>query len=330
MRGDLSEEQVRTRFQQRVIPYLESLLANATGSRLWPTLLVYTAGQPGSGKSQANARATLARPSLVSVIGDDLRPFHPDYGRLMREDPGSMPRVTAQAAGRWVEMSANYLRERRADVLIETTLRSPTAMMRTITAFRQAGYVVELHALAVPPEVSRLGTIERYLRQAQESGAGRWTPSSIHDEAFVRAPYTIRELVQSGVIDRLVIENRTGATLFEQACIEAESLADAGHAAAAELKLARHLDRLTSTEAIHWLTVADTAAQACAHHPAWDPDVIATITRVVTQDARRIAQLAYPGDSGHQQQVLTSLRASLEPPSDAETRPDTTASDSQP
>lgn len=125
MRGDLSEQELRTRFHHRIVAYLAELITQASSIRLWPTLLIYTAGQPGAGKTQANKRAIRTYPSLVPVVGDSLRRFHPDYESLMNEDPTAMPETTAQAAGRWVEISAEYLRERRADILIETTLRSP-------------------------------------------------------------------------------------------------------------------------------------------------------------------------------------------------------------
>ncbi len=82
-----------------------------------------------------------------------------------------MPAATAQASGQWIGMAADYLRAQRSDVLIETTLRSPEAMVQTISAFRQAGYVVELRVVAVPQEVSRLSTVERYTRQVGRTRA---------------------------------------------------------------------------------------------------------------------------------------------------------------
>ncbi|MBE6476719.1 MAG: hypothetical protein E7Z97_01420 [Propionibacteriaceae bacterium] len=296
MSAEPTEEQLRSRFEQRVVPYLENLREQAVGGPSWPPVVVYVGGQPGAGKSRTTERAAQARPSLVPIIGDDLRQFHPDYPRLMREDPLAMPEATAQASGRWIGMAADYLREQRADALIETTLRSPDAIARTIASFRAAGYVVELRTVAVPHEVSRLSTVERYTRQVDAVGAGRWTPESAHDEAFERAPGTVRELIAAGSVDRFVIEDCSGRIVFDRSYfgIRDEGLLSAGREAEAVLDQARGVDRLTPEAAIGWIELARDQIERVRGlgHQQQDPDLLSTIERIGTADARAVAARA--------------------------------------
>ncbi|MGW9114782.1 zeta toxin family protein [Microbacterium sp. NPDC055683] len=298
MRGELSAEQLRSLFAQDVRPFLEEQCSQAGHGRSWPPALVYTGGQPGAGKSRANERAAQARPSLVPVIGDDLRQFHPDYARLMRENPLAMPDVTAQASGRWIGMSAEYLRERRADVLIETTLRSPEAMASTIASFREAGYVVELRVVAVPHEVSRLSIVERYTGQVEATGAGRWTPAAAHDEAYARAVATAERLVAAGAVDRFVIEDRSGVVEFDRSYfgIRDDGLQRAGREAGAAFEQARGVDQLTPETARSWVELARLQIERVRERGQRDPDLLATVERIGTVDAVVVASRAYPDE----------------------------------
>ncbi|MGO2520377.1 MAG: zeta toxin family protein [Microbacterium sp.] len=311
MSGELRPEQLRARFERRVVPHLEEQRARITGGPSWPPVLVYTGGQPGAGKSRANERAAQSRPTLVPVIGDDLRQFHPDYVRLMREDPLSMPEATAQASGRWIGMSADYLREQRADVLIETTLRSPDAMASTIASFREAGYVVELRVVAVPHEISRLGTVERYTGQVEAAGVGRWTPAAAHDEAFARGAGTARELIAAGAVDRFVIEDRAGAVVFDRSYfgIRDDGLRGAGRDAAVAFERARGVDRLTPAAARGWIELAHDQVERVARLDRRDPDLLATVNQIGRDDGAAVAARAYPADPARAREEATALRA---------------------
>lgn len=311
MSGELSEQQLRSLFDQDVRPYLEVQRSQIPGGHSWPPVLVYTGGQPGAGKSRANERAAQERTSLVPVVGDDLRRFHPEYPRLMREDPLAMPDATAQASGRWVGMSAEYLREARADVLVEVTLRSPDAMAATIASFREAGYVVELRVVAVPHEVSRLSTIERYMGQVEATGAGRWTPAAAHDEAFARGTQTITDLVSSGAVDRFVIEDRSGAVLLDRSYfgVRDDALQLAGREAGEAFGRARDVDQLSPEAARSWVGLAQSEISRVRQFEQRDPDLLATVERVGGVDAPAIAGRAYPGDPERARAVSVELGA---------------------
>ncbi|RLP07178.1 zeta toxin family protein [Propionibacterium australiense] len=311
MSDELTEEQLRARFERRVVPYFEDLREQAGGGSSWPPVLVYVGGQPGAGKSRANERAAQSRQALVPIIGDDLRQFHPDYARLMRDDPLAMPGATAQASGRWIGMAADYLREQRADVLIETTLRSPDAMAKTIASFREAGYVVELRTVAVPHEVSRLATVERYVAQVEATGAGRWTPAAAHDEAYMRAGPTIEGLVQSGSVDHFVIEDRTGVVSFDRSYfgVRDAGLQQAGREAGAAFERARSIDHMTPAAARSWIELARDQIERVRGLGQQDPDLLSTVERIGTTDARAVVARAYPEEPARASAAAMTLSA---------------------
>ncbi len=77
-------------------------------------------GQPGAGKLLAARMVRRAmRPGTTHLIGDDFKAQHPDYLRLLREDPrraGAAIRADYRA---WFTQAEQYVRDRRGDVLIE-------------------------------------------------------------------------------------------------------------------------------------------------------------------------------------------------------------------
>lgn len=295
----LSEKELNYYFNQDVVPYLESQLANALPAREGERpVLVYTGAQPGAGKSRLNERVEREYPGIVTVVGDDLRQFHPDYERLMRKNPLAMPEATAQASGQWIAMSAQYLRERGADVLIETTLRSGQAMAGTIDEFRGAGYEIHLRALAVPQQVSRLSTVERYVGQVEARGAGRWTPGKAHDDAYRLAPATIETLISSGRVDRLVVENRGGEVLFErdyQGMKSTERQA-AGVEAAQMFELSRRPTMMSASQAQQWCEQAWRDLGRVANIETKDSDLLSTVQHIITTDTPVMAAQAWPED----------------------------------
>lgn len=173
--------------------------------------------QPGAGKSRSAVNVQkLAHPQqLTPIIGDDLRIFHPDYDRLIRTDPLTMPDATAPALSQWVETAIATAQRERFPVLVEGTFRRPEVTSATVRDFRNAGFDVHLVALAVPDWESRLGILERYVEDHALNRAARWTDLEAHDRSYVAAPTTIAEAIGTGEVNRVTVLNRAGQVLHD-------------------------------------------------------------------------------------------------------------------
>ena len=305
--NDLPLGELQRLFETRVISHLHDNQnpENPTpGQRLW---FVSVGGQPGAGKGRVIEAAGRAHPGSVIVNGDDLRTFHPDYPRLMATDPLSMPEVTAPAAGSWVGMSNQWLRDNRISAVVETTLRQPAVLLREFKAFRDAGYGTELRVVAVPPEVSRLGTLTRYVEQVRDTGAGRAVTAEGHDIPTAAVLGTVETLVASGLVDRVVVQDRDGRVFLDTEVTQGGPEL-AGQARDA-VNQARNVTSVTPEQAQAWFRAATATLDGLQGVPV-DHDLLQVSARLTGPDATAIAAQAWPNDPARQQRQVDKLQRS--------------------
>ncbi|MFG2331025.1 zeta toxin family protein [Streptomyces sp. NPDC048604] len=96
-------------------------------------VLVLLGGQPASGKSQATTvvEQRHADGQLVPLTGDELRPFQPQYKKLLAEHPQLFPNATGQASGTWGRMSIEHARDNGYSLLLEGAFRDPEMTVAT-------------------------------------------------------------------------------------------------------------------------------------------------------------------------------------------------------
>ena len=147
-----------------------------------PTAVI-TGGQPGSGKSSLTAIALsqFRDSGYVLVDADKLRPFHPDYRRLMLTDDRNAANRTHADCGPWANRLLHDGVQGRRNIIIDQTSRDPEALAKMTAGLRQAGYRIELHVMAVPTAVSEQRIHERYEGQKEASGFGRFSTQDKHD-----------------------------------------------------------------------------------------------------------------------------------------------------
>ncbi len=303
-------------FQQVIVPdYL--LRSNPDPQRNPEAVLL--GGQPGAGKSTTAPqfhREFADCGGLVWVTWDDFRPFHPDYERLLNERPADMPDVTRPAARWWQDRAAAYLRAGRYHTLLEGGFREPAAVLATAGRFAEAGYGVRVCALAVPAVLSRLGIIERFARQVEVAGTGRWTTAASHDADYNGTVEVLRLAEASSVVSRislltrdgLVYDNRRGSD--GQWTIRASSvdvLSEARDIPLSRLQRNSLVNRLAS--ALESLKRADVAHRALH-------DMAAEVEQGLT------SLTAYPTAAlDHPHERTTALRAGLGPDRDLDPSP---------
>lgn len=201
-------------FQRIIVP--DYLLRNDPKPQTAPEA-IWLGGQPGAGKTTTAAalRHEFAdRGGLVWVTRDDLRPFHSDYERLIREQPERMPDITRPATQWWQDRSAEFLRAGRCNVLLEMAFRDPDAIVARSAQFHQAGYKVQVAAVATPAYLSRLSIIERYARQVQAAGAGRWVTEASHTADYAGTREVLQQAEADHAVSRITLWDR-GGTVYD-------------------------------------------------------------------------------------------------------------------
>ncbi|GHB32515.1 ATP/GTP-binding protein [Streptomyces chryseus] len=176
-------------------------------------VVVFIAGQPGSGKSLVADMVHAAlgqRGGAVRVDHDEYKAVHPYYRGFLAEDVRTAGvRVRPQTYG-WQAEVESRVRALRYDVVVETPLADPDAFRRSAGAYRQAGYRVEVVALAVPEAVSQLGVLDRYLRLA-EAGRARYVSWENHDRCAAGMLASLDACEAERLAERVVVVGRTAA-----------------------------------------------------------------------------------------------------------------------
>lgn len=209
----LSDETSERVYQTKVRRLLFRNVQRAEAPRF-----IIVGGQPGCGKTGAvlsAARELKQAGSGVAIInGDELRPFHPDYARLVKQDRSTAADKTGPDVGAWVERGIREAAANGFNAVIETTMRQPAVVAATIGEFLRAGFQAEMHVLVVHPEVSRQAIYERFYRAlGQRASLPRFTLASYHEAALERMPATLQAVEDLGVSVRLL--DRQGVVLHD-------------------------------------------------------------------------------------------------------------------
>ncbi|MFB8441216.1 zeta toxin family protein [Streptomyces niveus] len=175
---------------------------------------VLVGGPPGSGKSTACRvlKAVLDRRGGAVLIGRDLyKTAHPAYRNLLHGDERTAGVRVRPDVLRWQAQVEEYVRARRFDVVVETPVADP----EQARAYRDAGYRVEVVALAEADAVTQMGVLERYLAQVAEDGAGRYVSWDNHDQCTRRLPQSLEVIETERLADRVMVIRRDLQVLYD-------------------------------------------------------------------------------------------------------------------
>ncbi|MGW7688405.1 zeta toxin family protein [Streptomyces asiaticus] len=181
-------------------------------------VVVYVLGQPGSGKTTVIDlvhAALAARGGAVRVDRDTYKTHHPHYRQYLAEDvrtAGERVRMETYRRQAAVETAA---REGRYDAVVEVPLARPDDFLAGVLASRQAGYWVEVVALAVSQAVSELSALERYLRLAQKGQAPRYVSWDNHGTCADALTPTLGAVEAAHLAHRTFVLRRGAETALE-------------------------------------------------------------------------------------------------------------------
>ncbi|MEV6682694.1 zeta toxin family protein [Streptomyces erythrochromogenes] len=265
-------------------------------------VVVFVAGQPGSGKSLVADLVHAAlekRGGAVRVDHDEYKALHPHYRTFLEEDVRTAGvRVRPQTYWWQAEVEARA-RAVRCDVVVESPLADPEVFRTSARAYRQAGYRVEVVALAVPEAVSQLGVLDRYLRLA-EAGRARYVSWENHDRGAAGLVASLEACEAEQLADRVVVVGRTAAM--------GSALYDSGPPAAGWKQRSAGAARAVLTERARpwgavetgWFRSRLAEADRRAHHVAPCGDLPEDWGLAVQRDAERAAAWAEPVRRGVQ------------------------------
>ena len=298
-----SEAWLRRTFDSEV---RDDIFGGHTPSGEAPTL-VLLGGQPAAGKTRAQESILAERPELVSITGDDLRRYHPEYERLVTDDPLGMPAATAPVSGGLIRLALDHALARRLPVLLEGTFRDPAIVTGTATRFADAGYRVEVVAVAVPAPVSRLGAEQRYLG-ARNPLSARWTPPEAHETALAGSPAVVAALEALPAVSRVQVHSRA-RLLYEN--IRDTRDAWQREPGAADALRAEQLRPLTADEAASWLVRYGAVFDAARTRPGYLSPVTAPAYQLLEHDAATIIPTIPAADTGMLQRDQERRRIAL-------------------
>lgn len=212
--GLLSPERNESIFRNDIVrDYLPDGLRRADRPRL-----ILLGGQPGAGKTAgltASETELAASGPTIRIVGDDLRSYHPRFLAYQQQDPETASQFTQLDAGRWTEKLLSEATGRKVNVVFETTMRTPENAARVIRMSRDAGYEVEVRAVAVNPRLSWQGTHHRFEEMLHAGEAARIPPQHVHDAAVDGLRVSLEKLESERLVDRVQVRTRGGMILYD-------------------------------------------------------------------------------------------------------------------
>jgi predicted ABC-type ATPase len=172
---------------------------------------VYLAGQPGSGKSRMVelSKDNLDNKTAVVIDTDIFRQSHPEYKKTAKESPETMYKVldayALDVAGKIVDEAIKSKR----NIVFDGTFGGNFDFIKTsMQKMKDAGYNVEINALATNSTVSKMGIAARYEEQLAKIGYGRTVEVSYHDEVYKNIPKNIEKAIETGLVSKYRLYTR--------------------------------------------------------------------------------------------------------------------------
>ncbi|MFE7529115.1 zeta toxin family protein [Kitasatospora sp. NPDC057542] len=210
----LSADEHEWTFQNLIVPDLGEIVAQER------PVAVYVMGAPGAGKTQAAmmVRRALRDRRPVWIAGELFKAAHPDYFRLLREYPRTASARIRADYKAWQARAEAYVRERRADAVIEVAPGSVNSFLDDAAVWRRAGYRVELLVLDVRAADSRQGTALRYAEVSRGgTRPGRFTTAAGHDRCLAAVLECVQAVEEQRLVDHLGVVRRDGTAVFRNA-----------------------------------------------------------------------------------------------------------------
>jgi energy-coupling factor transporter ATP-binding protein EcfA2 len=205
-------------FDELIVPlYLSSITPHEQ------PVTLYVMGPQGAGKSYTARmlRRVLRARQPVRIEGGLFKSMHPDYRRLLEEDPRTASARIRPDYRSWQHKAEQYVRERRGDLLIEIAPDDVAHFLEGARRDHAAGRRVELIVLGMRAADSRLGIATRCAGVARIGGTPRFTQAAAHDRTFAVLADVVRAAEQTpGLVDSVAVIRRDLTAVYRNARLE--------------------------------------------------------------------------------------------------------------
>lgn len=171
-------------------------------------------GQPGAGKSGLTAIIENENENMILINADEFRKKHPHYKELKAEFGDEYVIYTQKFIGKMTETLIDRLSTKGYNIIVEGTLRTKEAPLKTRDILKNKGYDVELYIIQVRPEDSLLGTYQRYEKMIELGTVGRKTPKEAHNIVIKTLPENLSFLYEGEYFSDIRIYNRELECLY--------------------------------------------------------------------------------------------------------------------
>lgn len=179
-------------------------------------ILYLLGGQPGAGKSTISDRLLKENPNAIFINPDTYRELHPQYEVIKAELQTDAVQVTVEFSGAVTEQVRRVLSDQKYNLIVEGTFRTLETPLRIAKELKAKGYIAELHAIAVPKDISYVGTLDRYF-VGKSKGTGRAVDKRHHDLVVEKLPIHLKALAESGMFQVMRLHTRE-KEIFSTAC----------------------------------------------------------------------------------------------------------------
>ena len=120
-------------------------------------------GQPGAGKTTlANMLSARLNKNIISISGDDFRPYHPHFEEIQSLYKEESPKYTSKFSGRMTEELIDKAVSEKYNIVVEGTFRTSATPVSTLKKMKQAGYRTGIAIQICDKETSWKSCQERY------------------------------------------------------------------------------------------------------------------------------------------------------------------------
>lgn len=178
-------------------------------------LAIFTAGQSGSGKSMIVNSMRIQFEGVggaVEIDPDKIRPQIPYMRDRIERGDLDIPQVAFSDAGNLAHRVMQISAEERRNIIYDGTLSNYGNSSKSMDELKDKGYRVEVHGMAVSPDLSHASTYDRREVEIVDSktGFGRGVSDEFHDQAVKGLVDTIEKLQQNNNAHAIVLYGRDG------------------------------------------------------------------------------------------------------------------------